>query len=183
MLLDLSQLDGGRLEKTFRVASGDPLLAGYEADLVEPLAVGVELTNPTAGTYVMSARLQGNVTQACRRCLEPVTVPVRHRFRVIYQQPSRERGDEPQDESLIPLAAKARHIDIRGEVRDRLFLETERFPVCREECQGLCPTCGQNLNEGDCGCSIATADARWTALRGLAFDDRDAGQDQRPQPR
>lgn len=178
MLLELSQLDGGRLEKTFRVASGDPLLAGYDADLREPLQVAVELTTPSAGMYVVSARFQGNVTQSCRRCLEPVTVPVRHRFRVIYQQPSRERGDEPQDESLVPLAAKARQIDIRGEVRDRLFLETERFPVCREECQGLCPTCGQNLNHGACGCSTETADARWTALRSLALDDREAREDQ-----
>lgn len=170
MLLELSQLDGGRLEKTFRVASGDPLLAGYEADLREPLEVAVELTSPAAGMYVVSGRLQGNVTQSCRRCLEPVTVPVRNRFRVIYQQPSRVRGDEPLDESLVPLPAKARQIDIRGEVRDRLFLETERFPVCRDECQGLCPNCGQNLNHGGCGCSIDSADLRWTALKGLVLE-------------
>lgn len=173
MLLELSQLDGGRLEKTFRVASGDPLLAGYEADLREPLEIAVELTNPSAGTYVMSALLQGNVTLSCRRCLDPVSVPVRHRFRVIYQQPSRVRGDEPEDESLVPLAAKARHIDIRGEVRDRLFLETERFPVCREECQGLCPECGQGLNLGPCGCVVETADARWAVLKRMALEDQE----------
>ena len=39
--------------------------------------------------------------------------------------------------------------------------------LCREDCKGLCPKCGRNLNEGPCGCDLHEEDPRWDALKGL----------------
>ena len=48
-------------------------------------------------------------------------------------------------------------------------------PLCREDCAGLCPQCGANLNEGPCGCEPDTEDDRWAALRELKLEDLPAG--------
>lgn len=58
-------------------------------------------------------------------------------------------------------------LDLAEAVRQYILLSIPMKPLCREECPGLCPTCGQNLNQGACGCLEQPADARWEALRKL----------------
>ena len=50
-------------------------------------------------------------------------------------------------------------------VREQVLLAVPLKVTCREDCKGLCPHCGTNLNEGQCSCTIAMEDPRWTALR------------------
>jgi uncharacterized protein len=45
-----------------------------------------------------------------------------------------------------------RHLDVSEEAREVLILELPIAPRCREDCRGLCPRCGAELNEGPCGC-------------------------------
>ena len=68
----------------------------------------------------------------------------------------------------------AKRIELDAQVRDRLFLETERFPICTEDCRGICPQCGRNLNEGPCDCTLETVDSRWKALERLEFEAEQA---------
>lgn len=168
MHVDLSRLDGGRLRHTFMIAPGDPILGGYPAEVREPITVDVELTNPSHGTYVMTAALRGSVMQPCRRCLTPVEVEVDDRFRVIYQHAARrDREEGTGDEDIVLIDPRATRIEIGREVRDRLFIETQQFALCLEECRGLCPTCGVNLNETQCECVVEISDSRWAALATL----------------
>jgi uncharacterized protein len=55
-------------------------------------------------------------------------------------------------------------IDLDPVVREQLLLSIPAYPVCRESCKGLCPVCGANLNDGDCGCDRRTPDPRWAGL-------------------
>lgn len=172
MRLDLSQLESGRrLRKEFAISPQDAVLTGYQAQVQEPLRLDVELTRPSADTYVLTAELEGTVLERCRRCLIPVTVEVADRFRVVYQETGPEEFAPADD--LVALAPGAREIEIGDEVRDRLFLETERYPVCRADCRGLCPHCGRNLNEGPCDCAEETSDTRWDALRSIRLGSGD----------
>jgi uncharacterized protein len=50
-------------------------------------------------------------------------------------------------------------------LREQVLLALPLKVTCREDCKGLCGHCGQNLNEGQCSCSTAIEDPRWTALR------------------
>ena len=50
-------------------------------------------------------------------------------------------------------------------LREQVLLALPLKVTCREDCKGLCVHCGQNLNEGQCSCSTAIEDPRWTALR------------------
>jgi len=167
MHLDLNRMVGGRLRKTFAIAPGDPLLGGYPVEVREPIRLDVELTNPTHGTYVLTGAIEGSGIEPCRRCLTPVEVEVEDRFRVVYQYPGRDQDEETGDEDLVLIDPGADRIEIDEAVRDRLFVETELYALCSDECRGICPSCGANLNETTCDCEVAVGDARWHALESL----------------
>ena len=70
--------------------------------------------------------------------------------------------DEPdQDDELYPIVDDV--VDFGPLVRDAIVLELPMAPLCRDDCSGLCPECGANRNEGDCGC-VAPSDPRWANL-------------------
>jgi len=58
-------------------------------------------------------------------------------------------------------------IDLTEAIRQYALLSTPMKPLCREDCAGLCPQCGQNLNQGPCDCSVRSIDPRWSALMKL----------------
>ncbi|HJV09433.1 MAG TPA: DUF177 domain-containing protein, partial [Acidimicrobiales bacterium] len=55
-------------------------------------------------------------------------------------------------------------VDLEPLVREALVLDLPLAPLCEEDCRGLCPTCGADLNLGDCDCPPAETDSRWAAL-------------------
>ena len=59
-------------------------------------------------------------------------------------------------------------------------LDVPMRPLCREECAGLCPTCGATSNEGDCGCGAETEDPRWAGLAALRDRLADASETSDP---
>ena len=172
MLVDLNRLDDGRLDQRFAIDRESPALEGFDAEVREPLTLEVELAQPSGETYVLEATLRGTVWEPCRRCLTPTGIPLEESFRVVYQEPGRDarQSDEPGDDDIVWIERGAQRIELDQQVRDRLFLETDRFPLCRPGCRGICPSCGQNLNEGSCDCRLETADTRWKALEGLQLD-------------
>jgi len=95
----------------------------------------------------------------CRRCAEPVegelTIHVQERF-------ADAPLSGPSDEDLYPIAPDDT-IDLGPMARDAIVLELPMAPLCRDDCKGLCPQCGANRNEGDCGC-VAPRDPRWANL-------------------
>ena len=101
---------------------------------------------------------------SCRRCAQSIRgvldLRVNERFRP---------GAEPDDEDAYPLVNE--EVDLRDLVRDAVVLELPLAPLCRPECAGLCPTCGSDRNEGDCGCQ-PDGDPRWATLDALRVPDQ-----------
>lgn len=62
---------------------------------------------------------------------------------------------------------KTEFIDLTDELRQCIILALPTYPVCRQDCLGVCPTCGKNLNEGPCACRQNEPDSRWGALDAL----------------
>jgi uncharacterized protein len=172
MYVDLTRLEDGYLSRSFEIGRESPVVQGLDAEIEEPLAFDVEVRNPSGGTYVVSGRLRGAAVAPCRRCLTPTRVEIDVPFRLVYQEAGRgaKPGDDSGDDDVVWLEHGAGRIDLGPQVRDRLFLETERFPICREDCRGICPECGRNLNEGSCDCSFETVDTRWKALEGIELE-------------
>ena len=94
----------------------------------------------------------------CRRCAEPVSGVLEIKVHERFGDPA---GGATADEDFYPIVDD--HIDLGPMVRDALVLDLPMAPLCRPDCAGLCPQCGANRNEGDCGC-VAPRDPRWANL-------------------
>ena len=108
----------------------------------------------------------------CARCLEPFVMEVSGTFSLVVKQMSvgepvpqlSEEEEELDEERLLYVEHDVATLDITDYVRDAVILTLPLKPVCREDCKGLCYSCGHNLNEGECGCERKTEDPRWQAL-------------------
>lgn len=60
-------------------------------------------------------------------------------------------------------------LDLTEAIHQYIMLATPMKPLCREDCAGICPTCGHNLNQGPCGCLSQEADLRWSELNKLTL--------------
>jgi uncharacterized protein len=117
-----------------------------------------------AGEFATSLEL------LCARCLEPVVRDVARSFDLLY----RPQGADAGHEELSVTDAEADIGYYTGEgvlledvLREQVLLAVPLKAVCREECKGLCPHCGRNLNQGACACPQTSGDERWPALKDL----------------
>ena len=100
----------------------------------------------------------------CRRCLGEARGHIRSEVRDLYES-------SPEAEDIYPLGAD--RLDLEPLARDAVLLELPQAPLCREDCLGLCPTCGADRNAGDCGHAVDDIDPRWAALDDLSDTDKD----------
>jgi uncharacterized protein len=124
--------------------------------------------------------IKGHVRVACGRCVGPVDVPFDEKINVTYlpkheleakdegekAKPEAEEGVELDQEDLDLFPYDGDAIDLEPLVREQVILAVPYAPLCREECAGLCPQCGADLNAGPCGCE-KPVDPRFAALKGL----------------
>jgi uncharacterized protein len=157
--IDLRELARGPVDTPADLAGTDPLFEGLEVMLAEPVRVAGRLQDAGEGRFYWHASLRSRMVGECRRCLAPVAVPIVADVDALFSQDP----DALEDPSSYPLARDAHVIDLRPAVREELLLAVPRWVVCRDDCRGLCPRCGKDLNAGACGCP-APVDPRWGGL-------------------
>lgn len=146
--VDIRQIRSGPVETVGTVPAADPLFEGLEVALAGPLEVTGTLEITGRGDYLWHGRLAGRATVNCRRCLKELEVPVGSAVDAVFSADP----DLQDDPSVYPLTEPVAHVDVTAAVREELMLAFARYPVCREDCAGLCPKCGVDLNQGPCGC-------------------------------
>jgi len=116
----------------------------------------------------LKGKLETSLEVACARCLDPVVLAVKRNFDLLY----RPLGTDAGHEELSVTDAEAEIGYYQGEgllledtLREQVLLAVPLKTVCREDCKGLCPHCGKNLNEGACSCADEVEDPRWAALK------------------
>ena len=137
----------------------DADITGIDADVV------ATHTNPGA---LLEGDARANVAQQCSRCLTPIDTPVDARFAEQYYATLTVDTGTPMPDP--PLDAKTIghdfRIDLTPLLREEVILATPLAPLCRPDCEGLCPQCGRDLNvdphEHEEG-----VDERWGALAKL----------------
>lgn len=170
MRIEVEKLSGEGEDFAHTYGEGDLTLEEGRSRLTG--ATGVEGRASRKGEEVrLKGRISAAVEVACDRCLRPVAGPLEVEF----------------EESFIPVAADAREgeerelqaadlhvsvydgesVDVDELVREQLLLALPARFVCREDCKGLCPACGADLNAGDCACPRQETDPRWAALAAL----------------
>jgi uncharacterized protein len=133
----------------------------------------VEIVDGT--TVHVRGRLAVAVEPECGRCLERYAASIDQELDLFYLPRSPEQPEEQEDEvalsdrELVVGYYEGGRLDLGDLVREQLFLSLPLKRLCREDCRGLCPTCGKNLNTGACGCPPPEEpeDPRLSPLRGL----------------
>jgi uncharacterized protein len=160
--VDLRELARGPVETRGELAQDDLTLAGTGIDLGAPVTVNGRLQAIGDGRFYWQGTAHTVVQGECRRCLTPVASPLNLEIGALFTQDP-EALDDPDS---YPVAPDATEIDVTPAVREELLLAAPQYVLCREECKGLCPRCGKDLNAGPCNCEPA-GDARWQPLKAL----------------
>lgn len=123
--------------------------------------IRVELESVSDGGVVATGQVSAPWEGTCRRCLGPASGMVVASVREVFREQPISDDEFRFDGERIDLAPVAREL---------LALELPLAPLCREDCAGLCPMCGADLNTTDCGHDSTPTDPRWGALADLKLD-------------
>lgn len=178
MRLDLSHI---RQAETAFLRQYEP--SGFAEDdadyrVIAPVSLGFTI-HKDQDRFRLVGSVATTLELACSRCLEPFTLPVNATFDLRYLpqgagQGAASAGDgeegEVQDDDVSVSFYGDDEIDLADLLREQFYLVLPMKPLCREDCQGLCPQCGVNRNVETCQCSPRWDDPRLSALKALIPD-------------
>jgi len=125
------------------------------------------------GRLFLGARVESTIRLECSRCLGEFDFALATGFDLVFHREERAKLPEGMDEDdfvLLTDTLESRY-DIFPRVRESILLELPIRFLCGEDCKGLCPLCGANLNEGGCDCRRKEPDPRWNGLKKLLRND------------
>ena len=160
---DIRSLASKAVQVDGTLAADDPVWREGDPRPSAPVRVVGRLSAAGPGRYYFSGHLEGEVDAECRRCLTDVSVSVAEDVQLLFVESGTEGDDDPD---VFVVDSRAYELDMRPALREQWLLAVPAFVQCREDCQGLCPTCGADLNAGACECAPAT-DSRWDTLRNV----------------
>ena len=134
---DFSRNDGADL----------PIDVQFDLSATEPSFSDVRMVGKlrnVVGVMTFRVTVTGTYVGSCDRCLEEAVIPLEAELKTVVTPNSSE------DESV---AVQDGRIDLEQTAYDAFVLEIPIKILCREDCRALCPSCGKNLNDGDCGCN------------------------------
>lgn len=154
----------GAIDLGPEVRQRSPLRSEGQADLVEE--------HHGKHKIIQDIRIQGRLATrlelSCARCLEPVMQDVKREFDLLYRPQGADAGRDEM--SVTDAEAEISYYEGEGillddVVREQVLLAAPLKVTCRDDCKGLCPQCGKNLNQEQCSCSVEQEEPRWAALK------------------
>jgi uncharacterized protein len=120
-----------------------------------------------SGTVFIKGNLSATIKIACSRCLEDVMLPVCSDFAYTMVPKTPETGEEVEleAEELEISSYEGDFIDLAPIIYEQIILQIPIKPLCSEDCKGLCPRCGTNLNVASCNCNLEVIDERLAVLK------------------
>jgi uncharacterized protein len=149
---------GPGLSQDSRLDSDTPIQVADDL-IINDIHGTLRLTRTKEGVLVQS-RLQVSVDAECSRCLDTTQVEVPVDVEELYMHPTPIPGHE------FFVGADA-ILDLAPLIRAETLIQTSQRVLCREDCKGLCPTCGANRNHEPCDCDANRVDPRFAGLRAL----------------
>jgi DUF177 domain-containing protein len=136
-----------------------------------PLKVAgkAELVMGSLGEIKVSGHVAVEMVADCDRCLEPARFPLDADFSLFYGPIEEGYGDEKEiDTGEAEMGFyEGDGLELNDVVREFVLLTLPMQRVCGESCRGICPVCGQNRNQKECGCTAEVTNDRWAALKSL----------------
>ena len=184
MRLELKDIkDGGLQQNQSFVAAEFPLVSDLKQDGVEIVApIQFQLRIQKSGQLVeVDGRLETVVSLSCGRCLQAYETPLASEFALTFtpyveseQEADTEEAEVELDTDELGLVYyKDDYLDLLQPLQDQLIMALPISPVCSDECRGLCPECGCNLNIDKCRCEKKIFNNKFSALGGLKLESSD----------
>ena len=166
MLLDITPILNGDTDVlSFEGDDVPENTEGLDFVFSAPIHLSGKVTN-MAGYMSLTLDAAYSYDAVCARCLAPI-----HRdCKLSLEKSVAAEGtleNEDTDEYLI---ARGKKLDLSEPVLDMVYLDLPEKFLCKEDCAGLCPVCGKDLNQGTCGCKTKQVDPRLQILRQLLDD-------------
>jgi uncharacterized protein len=116
--------------------------------------------------FLLQGTLLTDLVLNCDRCLGEVPLSITGSFSVWLAHALRPDLQANADDILV-LLPKQLEVDLSGLVAETIYVELPQKLLCQEDCKGLCPVCGANLNRQSCECVSEEFDERWSGLKAL----------------
>ncbi|HMD78034.1 MAG TPA: DUF177 domain-containing protein [Terracidiphilus sp.] len=118
----------------------------------------------------LKGRFAGKFQVPCARCVEPVEIPLSAEFDLIFRPLGADSG--PPERSITAPETEIGYYQkdsllLEDVLREQVLLSLPVRTLCKPDCKGLCPRCGENRNSHPCSCEEGPSDLRWEALAGL----------------
>jgi uncharacterized protein len=126
------------------------------------ISLDVRLESVTEGVYV-SGTVRADLVGECARCLDPLTDEVEVELGELFAYPD-SVTDETTEADELPRVVDE-YLDLEQTIRDAVVLALPMAPLCRPDCPGLCPGCGEKWADLPADHGHETLDPRWAALR------------------
>ena len=125
---------------------------GLEFSFPDGIDWKANITN-TGGALLVQGKVAGVAKTQCMRCLEEASIPIEGDIEGYFLLTPDSLPPDDMEEDEFGRIGEDKTIEMSPLIESAILLELPQVPVCREDCAGICPHCGRNLNEGDCGCA------------------------------
>jgi len=156
----------------------------YEYDFEGKISE-IEVSDPFMGNYktkvglskfdsqiILDAKTDIAADLICDRCTKEFHSIITSNYRMIYLFTQKVEHFENDKMDVVYLHPETDKIDLTEDVRDYVLLAVPMKKLCSENCKGLCPKCGLNLNDGPCQCKEEKIDPRWEPLLKLKLKNK-----------
>jgi uncharacterized protein len=155
-LSDLKEI-GSRKQVSLELEFHNLEFVNREIEIKDPIKLELEVFN-TRDSFVVEGKLKANLILSCSRCLQKYSSPVELDISEDVLKSKMEDEEELYLDEIIV---------------DNIILSLPMKPLCSDDCKGICPECGQDLNEGECDCEVEALDPRLAKLKDFYNDDTD----------
>ncbi len=174
MIIDLSTIESGPRLFDFTLNPG--WWHGEEKDRIlgfdGPLECRLEISRAEI-KFILDGSISGYALVPCDRCLEPYRHQLDFEFRLflsaLISDPDQSETELSEDDMLVQFVDGSK-IDLDDIVREQIYISLPMKSLCREDCAGLCPVCGTDLNKKMCECQRGEGHSEFSKLKALLLN-------------
>jgi len=125
----------------------------------------------------MDGDIETSVRLPCSRCLHPFQISLTSHFALTYMRRAADglEDTEPQEvelsaEDMGIVYFQGEKINLKNTIQEQVIMEFPLKPLCKQDCKGLCPRCGADLNEDPCDCDQRSSPGKFAVLKNLKLE-------------
>ncbi len=163
-LTDVFTSEGKVVRKTIPLELTEFRYGSGTFPITEASPVQLTMSNLGVGKALVEGTAEVALLMECDRCLEPVSVSLKLAFsREVTSPDTADSAQLEENEDIL----EGSQLNIETLINNEILMNLPDKVLCRPDCKGICKLCGQNLNEGECGCDDFVPDPRLAAIKDI----------------